>query len=472
VSARRKILIIGGTGGGGGGGITDAPSDGQKYARRNAAWAVVNDAYIDGEVQYYADLPVTLGTPALGAAYLVREASGTWLISRKPAGIYVRLANGGTLADWTYAGTFPDVFSDANFSLYDDADATKELGFSLGGVTAGQKRILTPLDKNYTVEETGHASKHGSVGSDPVTITPTQAGLSNVTNDAQTKAAIVPNTAPASGEIPVGNAGGTAYAKAAVSGDATLASTGALTIAAGAVTLAKMANLAQDQFIGRTTASTGVPETATITAAARTVLDDATVAAMVDTLGGTAAQGTGAIVRATSPTLTTPNIGTPSAGTLTSCTGLPTAGLVDDAVTNAKLANMAASTFKARKTASTGDPEDCTVLEAQTLLNPLTINTQTDSYTLVLTDAGKLVQMNKGTANTLTVPKNSSVAFPTGTTILCGQIGAGLTTVSPVDGDVTINSRGAALKSGGQYAQWSLVKRDTDVWVMSGDITT
>lgn len=45
-----------------------------------------------------------------------------------------------------------------------------------------------------------------------------------------------------------------------------------------------MADLAQDQFIGRTTASTGVPQTATITAAARTVLDDTTVAAMVDTL--------------------------------------------------------------------------------------------------------------------------------------------------------------------------------------------
>lgn len=53
----------------------------------------------------------------------------------------------------------------------------------------------------------------------------------------------------------------------------------------GAVTLAKMADLAQDQFIGRTTASTGVPETATITAAARSVLDDTTVAAMRTTLG-------------------------------------------------------------------------------------------------------------------------------------------------------------------------------------------
>jgi hypothetical protein len=70
-----------------------------------------------------------------------------------------------------------------------------------------------------------------------------------------------------------------------------------------AVSLAKMANLAQDQFIGRTTASTGVPETATITAAARTVLDDTSVGSMVDTLGGASATGTGGLARATAPTL-------------------------------------------------------------------------------------------------------------------------------------------------------------------------
>lgn len=80
----------------------------------------------------------------------------------------------------------------------------------------------------------------------------------------------------------------------------------ATTIANGAVTLAKMADLAQDQFIGRTTASTGVPETATITAAARTVLDDATVAAMVNTLGGATSVGTGGLVRETGAVLSAP----------------------------------------------------------------------------------------------------------------------------------------------------------------------
>ena len=45
-----------------------------------------------------------------------------------------------------------------------------------------------------------------------------------------------------------------------------------------------------------------------VTAAALTVLDDPSVAAMVDTLGGAAATGTGGLVRATSPTLLTPTI--------------------------------------------------------------------------------------------------------------------------------------------------------------------
>lgn len=49
--------------------------------------------------------------------------------------------------------------------------------------------------------------------------------------------------------------------------------------------------------------------------------------------------GSGALVFATSPTLVTPALGVPASGTLTNCTGLPTAGLVDDAVTLAKMAS-------------------------------------------------------------------------------------------------------------------------------------
>lgn len=64
------------------------------------------------------------------------------------------------------------------------------------------------------------------------------------------------------GKILIGN--GTTAAMQSVGTDATLANTGALTIAAGAVTLAKMADIASDRLIGRDTAGTGVPEALTV----------------------------------------------------------------------------------------------------------------------------------------------------------------------------------------------------------------
>ncbi len=73
----------------------------------------------------------------------------------------------------------------------------------------------------------------------------------------------------------------------------------------------------------------GTAALADLSAAARSVLDDASVSAMVDTLGGASATGSGGLVRATSPTLVTPVLGTPTSGTLTNCAGLPLAGLVN-----------------------------------------------------------------------------------------------------------------------------------------------
>jgi hypothetical protein len=52
--------------------------------------------------------------------------------------------------------------------------------------------------------------------------------LNNLTNDAQTKASIVPNTAPSAGQVLAGNAGGTAYAPVSMSGDCSFASTGSI----------------------------------------------------------------------------------------------------------------------------------------------------------------------------------------------------------------------------------------------------
>jgi hypothetical protein len=126
-------------------------------------------SYIDGVVADSSLLPVTLGTPALDAVYLAKAGSGVWLINRKPAGLYVRVANNGVAADWTYLGAFPEVNADGNWELYNTADPTKELKFDLSGISASTVRTLTVPDANITLENTGHAAKHATGGSDAMT---------------------------------------------------------------------------------------------------------------------------------------------------------------------------------------------------------------------------------------------------------------------------------------------------------------
>lgn len=64
----------------------------------------------------------------------------------------------------------------------------------------------------------------------------------------------------------------------------------------------------------------------------------------------------------------------------------------------------------------------------------LPINTQTDNYTLVLADAGKVIDVNAATDKTVTIPANSSVAFATGASILVTRRGAGELTIAGATG--------------------------------------
>jgi len=99
----------------------------------------------------------------------------------------------------------------------------------------------------------------------------------------------------------------------------------------------------------------------------------------------------------------------------------------------------------------------------------VTSNTQTASYSLLLADRGKLIQMNVASANTLTVPLESSINFPIGSKIDVTQFGAGATTITAAVG-VTIRSFSAFLKLAGQYAGCTLVKIGTNEWHCYGNL--
>ena len=96
-----------------------------------------------------------------------------------------------------------------------------------------------------------------------------------------------------------------------------------------------------DGGTGRSTGTTAyalVATGTTATGAQQTLASGATTEVLVG--GGasalpvwTTATGTGAPVRATSPTLVTPALGTPASGTLTNCTGLPVAGITASTAT-------------------------------------------------------------------------------------------------------------------------------------------
>lgn len=98
-------------------------------------------------------------------------------------------------------------------------------------------------------------------------------------------------------------------------------------------------------------------------------------------------------------------------------------------------------------------------------------NAQTGTaYTLALTDAHGVVECANASPITLTVPPNSSVAFPVGTRIDVAQTGAGAMTIAAGEG-VTVNTV-TGLQLTGQWAVATLVKRATNAWVAFGSLTT
>jgi len=95
---------------------------------------------------------------------------------------------------------------------------------------------------------------------------------------------------------------------------------------------------------------------------------------------------------------------------------------------------------------------------------------KTANHILELSDAYKMIDMNVGANNTVTVPANSSVAFDVGTTILISQYGAGQTEVLP-GGGVTIRSETNFKKIFAQYCGAVLIKIAADEWYLQGALS-
>jgi hypothetical protein len=89
------------------------------------------------------------------------------------------------------------------------------------------------------------------------------------------------------------------------------------------------------------------------------------------------------------------------------------------------------------------------------------------AYTLALSDAYGLI--NATTGMTITVPPNSTAAFPTGSQVLLYRSAVSGVAVTAGAG-VTINAAGAASNLSSQHSVASLMKLGTNSWVFAGDI--
>lgn len=162
-------------------------------------------------------------------------------------------------------------------------------------------------------------------------------------------------------------------------------------------------------------------------------------------------------------------------GSLTTNGNVKTSGsdgtLIVDTVAYAPLASptLTGTPAAPTATAATNSTQLSTTAYADDAAFLAKYNPQSGDYTLVLSDRFKTLLMTSGSANALTIPPNSDVAFPVGTRIPGWTTGAGATTITAGAG-VTIQGRDSAFTSAGQQAAWSFEKTATNTWKVTGDL--
>ncbi len=125
----------------------------------------------------------------------------------------------------------------------------------------------------------------------------------------------------------------------------------------------------------------------------------------------------------------------------------------------------ALQTFSAGISASSGVTFSGSIISTGYQISSGAINAQIASYSLVAGDNGKIVTMNAGAANNLTVPASLAVGF--NCTVI--QLGAGQTTI--VASGTTLNSYQGYLKISGQHGSASIVGYTSNVYNVAGNLS-
>jgi len=99
----------------------------------------------------------------------------------------------------------------------------------------------------------------------------------------------------------------------------------------------------------------------------------------------------------------------------------------------------------------------------------VTTDQKTTNYTLVIGDEGKMIEFNSASNLTLTIPANSSVAFPVGTQILIARLGTGKVNVAITTDTLYSVSSNRYVAS--QYSGATLVKTTSTTWYLFGDLS-
>lgn len=103
-------------------------------------------------------------------------------------------------------------------------------------------------------------------------------------------------------------------------------------------------------------------------------------------------------------------------------------------------------------------------------LEPGVVTAAAADYIPSLDDVGKTILRTNGGAQTLTLPQNSAVAFPIGSSFSCIAQGAGALTVQAGAG-ATLEKRGSTTAVIIAKGRVVVTKVGTNAWNVSGDLT-